>query len=87
MAETNDLDTRIFNQQETIERLIKENEKLKSDLMKFKLADSPTTLSERISDLEFKVGRLWKLLTTETPTKETKLSRTGRQFAGQIKNL
>jgi hypothetical protein len=47
-------------------------------------ASKQSSLSERVADLEFKVGRLWQLLTEETPTKKLKLSQTGRVFAGKI---
>ncbi len=38
----------------------------------------------KISDLEFKMGKLWDLLTAKTPTGEVKASKTGRRFGGKL---
>lgn len=62
----------------TIKRLFDER------IEKLSKASKETTLSERVSELEFKTGRLWSLLTEQTPTGKVKLSQQGRIFAGKI---
>jgi hypothetical protein len=47
----------------------------------------PTSLSERVAECEFKIGRLWKLLTTEDQfTGNVKKSKEGKKWSDVIRN-
>lgn len=64
----------------TIRRLF--DEKIKELTLK---TNPEQTLAERLAELEFKVGRLWGLLTEKTPTGQTRLTKTGRTWRDILK--
>jgi len=46
----------------------------------------PTPLSERVAELEYKTGRLWRLLTTEDKyTGTVKKSKEGRKWSDMLR--
>lgn len=79
--EIEDMRERILDLTVKIESLLIAGEELKSQRNLTKEEQS------RLADLEVKMAKLWGLLLETTPNGKEKVSKFGRKFGGQVRNL